>query len=60
MEFITFQKPNLNYLFYIAYFITIFFKQTLEREIFEKKQLKAISLFIVYVFNLSHILSINT
>ena len=58
MEFITFQKPNLNYIFFIAYFISIFLKETLEYEIFGENPLKSQNLFKMYVFNLSHILSI--
>jgi len=57
MKFITFQKPNLNYLFFIAYFATILFKDYLSKEVFEVTALSGL-FFQTYFTILSHALAI--
>ena len=57
MKFITFQKPNLNHLFIIAYFATIIFKEILAEIIFEEKLITAL-FFQTYFTYLSSVLSI--
>ena len=57
MKFITFQKPGLNYLFYIAYFSTVFFREYINDEIKIKKT-KSGYFFRMYVSFLSHFISV--
>ena len=57
MKFITFQKPNLNHLFFIAYFLTMIAKRLISDEIFEVSS-KSSYIFTIYYSVLSHILSL--
>ena len=57
MKFITFQKPNLNHLFFIAYLATMIAKDYLSEEIFEAVTISGL-FFQMYFTILSHILSI--
>ena len=57
MKFITFQKPNLKHLFFIAYFATMIAKDYLSDEVFEVTAISGL-FFQTYFTILSHALSI--
>ena len=57
MKFITFQKPNLYYLFFIAYFATIIVREFIAAQITENLT-KSTYLFRMWISTLSHILSV--
>ena len=57
MKCITFQKPNINFLFFIGYFIAIFSRQYLNDLLFEKSGNKSGHLYRMYIYILSYLLS---
>ena len=57
MKLLTFQKPNKFYLFFLAYFVTIFLRQLLNDRIMGTFGHKYEYFFRMYSYVLSHILS---
>ena len=57
MKCITFQKPNIYYLFFLGYFISIFSRDYINDLLFNHSKYKSVYLYRMYVYILSHLLS---